>query len=284
MRWFKVYRHIRPTDLKIVLEEAHRGGAKVRGHLCSITFSQAAELGIDAIEHGLNSAADFRPTQRTGVCQASSAHLDKLDSNAPEVKKLLQHLIDQGVVLTSTLAIYESSVPNRSFADSRSLAAMSPQWVRQYTARRQRLDTQQADDSRAQRFKKMMAFERLFFQMGGVLCSGVDAGRHVLPGFGDQRNFELLVEAGFTVEEAIQVMTFNAAQVLGRTDIGAIQSGRRADFLIINGNLAQDPLNIRNVVRVYKKGLAHDPQEILASTAGQLGPTDSVSAPQQDNQ
>ena len=86
------------------------------------------------------------------------------------------------------------------------------------------------------RLKRIMDFEYQFFKMGGVLTAGVDAGRHILPGFGDQRNFELLKEGGFSTEEALKVMTSNGAKVLSNTEIGAIEIGKKADLIVIEEN------------------------------------------------
>ena len=115
--WFKVYRHTTPDDLKIILDEAHRNGCKVTGHLCSITFEEATDLGIDGIEHGLNSASDFRINKDYGICNGDRKYMDQLVTSGPEVKSMQQHMIDNGVFLTSTLSIYETSVPHRAYAD-----------------------------------------------------------------------------------------------------------------------------------------------------------------------
>jgi hypothetical protein len=270
-KWVKVYRNTKPEDLDIIIDEAHKNGVKVRGHLCSITFEEAALKGIDGIEHGLNSTADFRSNKDYGVCNGGREYIDELDMDSPEVKKLLQLMVDNKVILTSTLSIYEASIPSRAYASPRTLELMSSYLVNEYEERRKWFDPIKDDQTREKRLKRIMEFEYMFYKMGGLLCSGVDAGRHVLPGFGDQRNFRLFIEAGFTTEEAIQVMTGNGAKALGRGDIGILESGRRADFLILGGNLSNDPSAIENVETVFKEGLGYDPQRILTDLKGKLG-------------
>ncbi len=125
VKWFKVYRNTSPDDLRIIIDEAHKNNAKVRGHLCSVTFEEATKLGIDGIEHGLNSTSDFRTNKEYGVCNGGREYMDELIIDSPEVKKLQQLMINNKVFLTSTLAIYEASVPNRAYADERTLKAMS---------------------------------------------------------------------------------------------------------------------------------------------------------------
>ncbi|MTI29486.1 amidohydrolase family protein, partial [Xanthovirga aplysinae] len=250
--WFKVYRHTTPNDLKTILDVAHKNNCKVTGHFCSITFEEATKMGIDGIEHGLNSASDFRTNKTYGKCNGRREYMDELDITSEGVKDLQQTMIDNDVFLTSTLSIYESSVPNRAFADERTLKAMSPYLKNQYQERRISFDKKQDDLTREKRLKRIMAFEYQFYQLGGLLGSGADAGRHNLPGYGDQRNFELLREAGFTTEEAIKIMTSNGAKILNKTNIGSIEKGKRADFVILSGNLIEDVSAIKQVETVFK--------------------------------
>ncbi|WP_375578632.1 amidohydrolase family protein [Marivirga tractuosa] len=271
MKWFKVYRNTKPEELKIIIDEVHKNKGKVRGHLCSITFAEASEMGIDGIEHGLNSTSDFRSNKELGMCNGGREYMDELIIDSPEVNRLQQLMIDNDVVLTSTLSIFEASIPNRAYADERSIKAMSQYLKKQYEERRTNFDNQLKDSTRNKRLKRIMEFEYQYFKMGGLLCSGVDAGRHVIPGFGDQRNFELFIEAGFTTEEAIQIMTSNGAKALERTDIGSIEIGKRADFVILNGDLKKEASTITKVETVFKKGIGYNPELILNETNGQFG-------------
>ena len=73
--------------------------------------------------------------------------------------------------------------------------------------------------------RKEMRFEREFVAAGGLLTAGCDPTGYggVVPGFGDQRNIELLVEAGFSPVEAIRIATLNGAIYMGRdASIGSI--------------------------------------------------------------
>lgn len=270
-QWVKVYRNTKPEDLEIIIDEAHRNDVKVRGHLCSVTFQEASLMGIDGIEHGLNSAADFRSKKTPGICNGGREYMDELEISSAEVKELQQLMIENEVMLTSTLSIYEASIPNRAYTTPTTLEMMSPYLINQYQERRKRFDSIKNDPTRENRLKRIMAFEYQFFKMGGLLCSGVDAGRHVLPGFGDQRNFHLFMEAGFTTEEAIQIMTGNGAKALGRYDIGTLEAGKRADFVILGGDLIEDDSAIESVETVFKEGLGYDPQRILIALKGKFG-------------
>lgn len=116
-----------------------------------------------------------------------------------------------------------------------------------------------------------MQFEYLYYKMRRLLCSGVDTGRHVLPQFGDQRSYKLFTEAGFSTEEAVQIMTFNGTRALGRTNTGTVRTGKRVGFVILNGNLEKNPAVIEKAETVFKKGIGYDPEKILERTNGKFG-------------
>ena len=123
-------------------------------------------------------------------------------------------------------------------------------------------------------FRRAQAFERAFVKAGGLLGAGVDPTGvgGALPGFGDQRNFELLIEAGFTPVEAIQIMTYNGARILGvDKELGSIAPGKLADLVVINGDPIARPAEIRKTTIVFKNGVGYDSAKILASVKGLVG-------------
>jgi imidazolonepropionase-like amidohydrolase len=119
-----------------------------------------------------------------------------------------------------------------------------------------------------------MEFDRMFVQAGGLLAAGSDptGSGGALPGFGDQRNHELLVEAGFSPVEAIRIMTLNGAKVLGvEKELGSIETGKVADLVVIRGNPAATPKDIRNVTIVFKDGVGYDSAKLLGEVKGVVG-------------
>jgi hypothetical protein len=122
--------------------------------------------------------------------------------------------------------------------------------------------------------KKEMQFERDFVKAGGLLMAGCDPTSFggVLPGFGDQRGLELLVEAGFSPLEAIHIATQNGAIYLGESDqIGSIAAGKAADLVVIAGNPAQNIEDVENVQLVFKDGVGFDPVKLTQSVLGMVG-------------
>ena len=122
--------------------------------------------------------------------------------------------------------------------------------------------------------KKEMQFERDFVKAGGLLLSGEDPTGYggVLAGFGDQRQTELLVEAGFTPLEAIHIATQNGAEFLGEgSRIGTLKTGKQADIVVINGDPSQKIADIENVELVFKDGVAYDSRKLIESVRGSVG-------------
>jgi imidazolonepropionase-like amidohydrolase len=123
-------------------------------------------------------------------------------------------------------------------------------------------------------FPKAMALERAFAKAGGVLMAGTDptGSGGVVPGYSDQRQIELLVEAGFTPVEAISIGTLNGAKYLGRdARIGTIAVGKQADLVVAAGDPSRTIADIRRVETVFKNGVGYDPQKLVESVRGQVG-------------
>ena len=269
-KWFKVYRHTRPKDLEIVINEAHKYGAKVTGHLCATTFEEAAHLGIDAIEHGFIHSYDYAQGKEIDLCSGNIDFRSELDINGEEVSRIQQLLIDSNVALSSTLSIFE--VQARGLAEPRDLKALTPYHNGQYRERRARME-EEGDNwyFKEKWLTQAMAYELAFFRSGGLLTAGPDPGLHNLPGYGDQKNYELFIEAGFKPEEAIQVMTSNGAKLLDLNKRGIIQENFIADMVILNADLESNPKGIQEVEWVLKDGKVYDPMKLTESILGHVG-------------
>jgi imidazolonepropionase-like amidohydrolase len=119
-----------------------------------------------------------------------------------------------------------------------------------------------------------MALERAFARAGGVLLAGTDptGSGGVVPGYADQRQIELLVEAGFTPVEALRVATLNGAAYLGRdARIGSIARGKQADLVVVLGDPSRMIGDVRRVETVFRNGVGYDPQKLVESVRGQVG-------------
>lgn len=274
--WMKAYTTIGHDELAAAIDEAHANGIRMTGHLCSVSFREAVALGIDNLEHGLFTNSDYVEGKQRGVCpDGVHASLLDLDMQSDEVQQTFRDMVESDVPMTSTLAIYELYVPGRPDPiDPRTLEAMSDEARREYLATRQQIADNAASSRYADVFRQAQAFELAFVRAGGLLGAGVDPTGYggALPGFGDQRNYELLIEAGFTPVEAIQVMTLNGARILGHHDeYGSVEAGKAADLVVIDGDPIARATDIRNVVTVFRNGVGYDPDALIESVRGAVG-------------
>ncbi|HKF42813.1 MAG TPA: amidohydrolase family protein [Thermoanaerobaculia bacterium] len=274
---FKAYMHITRAELGAAIAQAHSRKATVTAHLCSVTWPEAAELHIDDLEHGpMYYDMEFAPDKNPDVCPSSRAMYDltaKIAMTDPKVRDLIATLVKNKVAVTSTLPVFELQVPGRPPLDQRMLAAMNPDARVNYLSRRAQAGSGQGPDWAAL-LKKEMEFEHAFVQAGGTLLAGCDPTGigGTLAGFGDQREVELLVEAGFTPAEAIRIQTENGAKFLGVADkIGTITAGKQADLVVVNGDPSKNIADIEKVETVFKDGIGYDPGKLLDSIRGLVG-------------
>ena len=273
--WIKAYTDIRRADLKAAIDEAHKRGLKVTGHLCSVSFQEAVDLGIDNLEHGFMTNTDFDPEKKPDMCPANSlVRVGAASASGDAARATIKKMVDKKVPMTSTLAVFEMFFPKRPTSDERTLDAMSPEVKEAYMKMRTTIDTSTKSPLTVEMFKNAMAFEKAFVDAGGTLGAGVDPTGFggALPGFGDQRNYELFIEAGFTPGQAVQIMTANGAKILGVYDrVGSIERGKAADLVVLNGDLASDPSVIRKVTTVFKDGVGYDSPKLISSVKGKVG-------------
>lgn len=276
--WFKVYTEISREELAAVVDEAHKHGIKVTGHVCSVSFQEAVALGIDNLEHGFFTNTDYDTDRAPDDCPNDFREsLFEVDMDGEAVQATFRDMIDNDVAMTSTLAIYEMYVPGRPPIEERVLEAMSPEVRQEYMRTREQIAEAGKDPTytfRQELFDRALKYEYDFVKAGGLLASGVDPTGYggALPGYGDQRNYELLLEAGFTPVEVIRIMTSNGARVLDIDDeVGTIEAGKLADLVVIEGNPIKTPTDIRNVRIVFKDGIGYDSAKLIESVEGTVG-------------
>jgi imidazolonepropionase-like amidohydrolase len=275
---FKVYTNVGRAELGSVIDAAHKRGLKVTGHLCAVGFVEAAQLGIDNLEHGFAVDTEFFSHKKADECPNRSDWLPELarvDVMSAPVQATIRELVNRHVALTSTLAIFESFARERFRLDPRVREVLSDD---AYNDCISELTSSKTDPAWwpiwGVVFTKEMQFEREFVKAGGLLMSGVDptGWGGVVAGYGDQRGVELLVEAGFTPEEAIRIATLNGATFLGEENrIGTLAPGKQADIVIVRGNPSASIADIRKVELVFKDGVAYDPAKLIESIRGLVG-------------
>jgi imidazolonepropionase-like amidohydrolase len=273
---FKAYMNLTRAELKAAIDAAHAHGLKITGHLCSVTYAEAAELGIDNLEHGFAVNTQLDRGKKPDECTESDGldTLKAMDPDGPEASKLIALLVSHHVAVTSTLPVFEAFMKaGRPPLQTRMLDAMSAPAREAYLyARNRAFEKPLADADLA--WSHLLKMERKFVAAGGLLLAGPDPTGNggVLPGFGDQREIELLVEAGFTPVQAIRIATLNGAIFEGKQgSIGSVEVGKNADLVVVKGDPSKRIADIENAEIVFKDGVGYDSEKLLRSVAGRYG-------------
>ena len=275
--WFKAYTWITRAELGAAIDEAHQHGVKVTAHLCSVGYREAVELGIDNLEHGLFANSEYYEGKEPDECPSGfrDAYRD-LDVDGPEVQATFREMIENDVAMTSTLAVYEISVPGRPPIAERVYDILAPEIaeeVRAIAERRRGADPESGVGIHPEVYQKALEYEKAFVEAGGLLAAGVDPTGYgaAPPGFGDQKNFELLLEAGLTVPEVVRIMSRNGAEVLGILDeVGTVETGKTADLVVIEGDV-EELRHIRDTRIVFKDGRGWDAPKLVDSVRNLVG-------------
>lgn len=281
---FKVYTDITHDALAAVIDEAHRRGLKVMGHLCSIGYREAAALGIDELEHGpFFTDTEFVEGKKADSCPAAQQNASnaKLAVDGPEMTGLIVDFVARGEPISSTLPVFESFLPNSppDAVEQATLDLMAPNQRAQVVMIRKLIaNPPAAMKARLASFgtlmQKEMAFEVRFYHAGGILTAGPDPSGYggVIAGLGDWREIELLVQAGLLPVEAIHAATENGAIALGRDAmIGTIAVGKNADLILVDGDPATNISDIEKVETVFKDGVGYDSKKLFDSVKGFVG-------------
>lgn len=270
--WFKVMSG--PGNvLRWTIDAAHARGLHVSGHLCAVTFTDAAAMGIDALQHGFITNSEYVPGKQPDVCPPGNQRAQAdVDVESPLVQESIRRIVASGTPAVSTLGVYETFIPGRPTLDPRAMEMLAPAARREVEANHAALDTSRYTVPE-RLLTKMMRWERDFVAAGGLLGAGCDPwGTGFLPGFGDLRNYELLVQAGFTGEQAIQIMTLNGARILHEdARIGSIAPGKAADLVVIRGDPIATPSQVYEVTTVFRDGVGYDSARLREAARGKVG-------------
>ncbi|MBB5207883.1 amidohydrolase family protein [Chiayiivirga flava] len=253
----KLYDAVDAPLAQAVIDEAHRHGVKVTGHLRDLGCAEAARLGIDSIEHAFLSCAKdlgFAPNVAGFVAQPDD----------PRVRALIRTLVDEDVVLVATPAAI-----GRPLGDE-ALSMLAPQAREAFDATTKAMPPWLPDEAGLRELRKL---ERAFVEAGGRLGIGADAMDFgLVAGYADHRALELLVEDGWTPMEVIRMATSNGAALLGIGDrTGRIAPGYRADLIVTRDDPSKDIRALQWIDIVFKDGAGYDPAKLRAAAKGKVG-------------
>ena len=177
---FKAYMNLTRAELAAAIDEVHKRGLKITGHLCAVSYDEAADLGIDDLEHGFFVNTQLDPGKTPDVCPDTrgTPTLLAMAPDGAEAKALIGKLVAKHVAITSRLPVFESSVPGRPPLRRAQLDAMTPEARTAYLYMRARptsLPPRKFDP--AAMLARDMALERAFVAAGGLLLAGPDPQR-----------------------------------------------------------------------------------------------------------
>ena len=260
---FKAYMHVTRAELGAAIKEAHKRNIKLTAHLCSVTLREAADLGIDNIEHGLGAASDFKPNKEVDKCPTTESDY----SDAKKVTDLLKYLRDHNVAMTSNVALSDTD------RETPGLGVLAPNVAAMFYENR-RGPQRKPSDPPSERLVRQIKFDKEFYDMGGLLMIGTDptGSGGVVPGFSNVHEIELRVENGFKFEEVIKASTMNAATYEKRANlVGSIAAGKQADVVLIDGDPTTKPRDMRKIETVFKQGWGYDPKKLVDAVRGKAG-------------
>ncbi len=272
----KLYMHVTPEVAGAAIAAAHKRGMKATGHIGALTYGEAADLGIDDLEHGFFASTDFVRGKKVGEIPLPTVmdqSLETLRADSPGFDALVAKLIGKGVAITSTLSVFEGFVAGRPLLSARELEVMSEPARENYLAGYARYNRKGAPGF-APVFENLMKLEKVYSDRGGLLVAGTDptGAGNAIAGFGSLREVELLVEAGFSPVQAIHVASLNGARFLGvDKDVGSIEAGKLADLVVVAGDPSASIQEIRKVETVFKGGVGYDAQVLVDSVRGCVG-------------
>src|SRR6185437_13199810 len=268
------------TSLARILRERVRSRRKCTSSLVPMTRARPSTSGPTKASHHsrptcTSRARNSAPLSKKRINAVSKSLATCAQSVSRKPPRLASTILstDSWLIQNSTPAKHQTSAPNQPPLEPRVIDAMLPQAAIDYLATRS-IISENANSSWPVLLKKEMQFERDFVKAGGVLLAGEDPTGYGgdLAGFGDQRELELLVDAGFTPAEAIHIYTENGARFLGEEDhIGTLAAGKQADLIVVAGDPSTKIADIEKTELVFKDGVGYDSAKLIESVRGSVG-------------
>ncbi|HEV2854917.1 MAG TPA: amidohydrolase family protein [Thermoanaerobaculia bacterium] len=274
--FIKVYSSMPPELVRVAVEEAHAHGLRVIGHLQRTTWTQAAELGIDAITHGASWSQEYlSETDRKGYEQTVFGRvywLRHLDLKSPAVTAMAEALVRHQVTIDPTLiAMHTKFWGNDPRYTRHPQMGLVPEGVRRGWPKGS-FTASWTDDQYRQaqaQWPKMQGLTKLLLDRGVLLTVGTDKPTPwIIPGVSFHEEMQLLADAGIPAKDVLRMATINGARALGKEkSIGAVEAGMRADLVVLRADPLVDIKNTREIETVIQGGKIYEPAKLLATTS-----------------
>lgn len=251
-----------PGEMKILIEQAHKNGMTVTGHLTNydgeydVQLRDAILMGIDRVEHQLT----------LGSGGARSA----------DMQQMIDLILAHQVYYDANMQMY-GGINLRREHPSEMLWTDEAQYFTPYAQSLLEERGPPAPESDSAEFAQRVLELMTLYESGGenLLVVGTDEPVYtsLLPGFAYHRELLAMTYAGLPPAAVLKAATINGAHALGiDARLGSIEAGKLADLVVVSGNPLEDIKAARNVRYVIKDGVVHDPQALLRSAEGRIGP------------
>ncbi|WP_207492524.1 amidohydrolase family protein [Aridibaculum aurantiacum] len=253
---FKVYSDISRDALRGVIDEAHARGLMVTGHLGKMSCTEAANFGIDNIEHGFVSCSS--------ELQFAFDSIWTINPNDKKVHDLVDLFVKKKVVLTVT------PFSDSDFSDTATMAFLSldeKERIRSFIKDKPPFVPKEVNE------RQLRPLEKSFAAKGGQIVLGADAADFgVIPGFQNHNVLISMVKSGWSPINVFKMATIDGARFL-RVDkeLGSIAVGKAADLFIISGKPDQVIEDIKNVETVFRNGIGYNSKALRDQVRGLVG-------------
>jgi hypothetical protein len=274
----KVYSSLKPELVPGIVKLAHARGLRVSGHIPNgMIASQFVEDGADEIQHinfiFLNFlASQVKDTRTPERFTAVGANAAKLDLQSKPVNDFIQLLLDHHTTVDVTMATFEGMFtgrPGQASPDFAPVLNRLPAQVQRAAYSGGLPVTAGNDQLYKDSYRAMLAMTKKMYDAGVPILAGTDATAGLML----HRELELEVQAGIPPAKSLQIATFNAARLLKQEkELGSIAEGKRADFLLVEGNPAGHISDIRRCRTVMKDGTLYNSADLYAAVGIQPAP------------
>ncbi|HLX83240.1 MAG TPA: amidohydrolase family protein [Terriglobales bacterium] len=263
----KIYSSVPPALVPIIIDEAHKNGMRVSGHIpANMIATQCVEDGYDEIQHMnflvLNFFPDVKNTNTIARLTKPGELSASLDLNSPQVQSFIKLLQDHHTKLDLTMSVFEDQYrlpPGQIPLGFRPIANRLPAQVRRGLLTAAMTPPAGMEETYKKSYAKMLEFEGLLYRSGLSIEDGTDN----MAGFALHRELEIDVEAGIPANVVLQNATLNAAKIMNMDkDLGSIASGKLADLVLIDGDPTKNISDIRRTALVVKDGVIYKPAEL----------------------
>ncbi|MDA0832180.1 MAG: amidohydrolase family protein [Planctomycetota bacterium] len=263
VRTLKIYAGTGRAVGKAVIEAGHKQGLKVTAHLSAYSAQDAAEDGIDSLEH-IESVFYF------AIPAGDATPREDLDLQNPKCTALINLLANKKVAIDPTLVVFRNMIYLNDMPEyyDHPDVALCPERMRNYWTDYSTNSLAKTPDTQMSRRKLIAKYQELaglLHRLGVTILVGTDAPEpFVPPGFSMHQELEMLVDGGISPADALQAATANNATILGEEkNLGSLEAGKLADVVLLTADPTKEIANTRKIELVIRGGIVCDPATVM---------------------